>query len=198
MADTINRRWFETQLANRKLSQRRFAALIEIDPSAMSLMLSGKRKMSAIEAGEVAKHLGVPVDEVLRHAGVSVPTDTEKNVPVVGVVGDRLEVKMGRVPGPVSVPAPADAKGYKNCRALRVQADGPMNGWLLLYRPTDGVSLEAVGRLCVVRKVGDDRLYVRWVNRGYDAGWFNLSSLGMGESEHTMLDSASPVLWIKQ
>lgn len=199
MADTVNRRWFENQLANRKLSQRRLAALIGIDPSAMSLMLSGKRKMSAVEAGEVAKHLGVQVDDVLRHAGVTVPTiGKERTAPVVGTVGDRLEVKMGRLgsaPQVVAVPADVDSK---NGKVLMVQQQGFMYGWRLLYVPRLGVSLEAIGRMCVVQKKGDDRLYVRQVNRGHEDGWVSLFTPTTGELEDAMLENASPVLWIKQ
>ena len=46
---------------------------MNLDPAAVSLMLRGKRKMSASEAGEIAKLLGVAVDEVLMRAG-STPT----------------------------------------------------------------------------------------------------------------------------
>jgi transcriptional regulator with XRE-family HTH domain len=192
----INKSWFGSQLAARKISQRKLAELMGMDASAMSLLLNGKRKMSATEAGEVAKHLGATVEDVLRNAGVSIQANPEKTLPISGVVVDRLEVKMGRPQGPQSIVAPAGTP--RTSKVLRVQADGPMGGWLLLYQPVSGVSMDAVNRLCVVRKVGDDRLYVRWVNRGYETGWFSLSGLGLAESEHAQLESASPVLWIKQ
>ena len=44
-----------------------------LDPAAVSLMLRGKRKMSAAEAAEIARLLNVSVEEVLLHAG-SAPT----------------------------------------------------------------------------------------------------------------------------
>lgn len=191
----VNKHWFEAQISNRKLSQRRLAALLGLDPSAMSLMLAGKRKMSVTEAGEVSKHLGVPVEDVLRHAGVAVPTNTEKSVPIVGTIGERLEVKLGRPQGArqtVAAPARYAAKG----RVLLVQQQGFMYGWKLLYIPVEGVSIDAIGRLCIVRKAGDDRLYVRQVNRGQESGWVSLfDPIGIS-LEDARLESASPVLAI--
>lgn len=34
--------------------------------------------------------------------------------------------------------------------ALRGQTQGAFNGWLFVYRPAKGVSVEAVGQLCVI------------------------------------------------
>jgi hypothetical protein len=40
-----------------------------LDPAAVSLMLSGRRKMTVSEAKEIARALGVDVAEVLAHCG---------------------------------------------------------------------------------------------------------------------------------
>jgi DNA-binding transcriptional regulator YdaS (Cro superfamily) len=192
----VNRVWFVDRLASRNISQRKLAGLMDMDASAVSLMLSGKRKMSAQEAGDVARLLGVTVDEVLRHAGIAVPVNVEKSVPVVGYVDDRMEVRFGRAKGPQTSVAPPDCG--KGCQALRVQAAGMMEGWLVFYFPTEGVSLEAVGRLCVVKVVGEDAQRLKLVARGYEAGYHVLSSLRGGEPLHVRLESAAPVVWLKQ
>lgn len=192
----INTVWFVDRLAVRKISQRKLASLMDMDASAVSLMLNGKRKMSAQEAGEVARLLGVTVEEVMRHAGIAVPVDTEKSVPVVGYVGDRMEVRFGRPKGPQTAVAPPECS--KGCQALRVHAHGFMEGWLVFYFPTGGVSLEAVGRLCVVQPVDEGVSYLKMVGRGYDAGWHLLSGPGGGEPQHVRLESAAPVVWMKQ
>lgn len=81
-----NSAWFAAKLSDKGMSQRQLARLMGIDASAVSLMLRGRRKMDVKEAGEVARLLGVPVDEVLRHAGVAVPVDHHApgRVPVLG------------------------------------------------------------------------------------------------------------------
>ena len=68
----IDTRWFKDLLSDKRLSQRQLAKRMDMDPAAMSLMLRGLRKMSAAEAAEIARQLGVGVDDVMAHAGVSV------------------------------------------------------------------------------------------------------------------------------
>lgn len=192
----INKVWFVDRLAARKISQRKLAGLMDMDASAVSLMLNGKRKMSAQEAGEVARLLGVTVEEVLRHAGIHVPVNVEKSVPVVGYVGSRMEIHHGRAKGPQTAEAPPGCG--KGCHALRVQAPGFMEGWLAFYFPTEGVSLEAVGRLCVLKSVDDETGYLKLVGRGYEAGYHVVTSMRGGEPLHVRLESAAPVVWLKQ
>lgn len=67
----VNTRWFQNGLADVKVSQRRLAKMMGVDPSAVTLMLKGRRAMSASEAALIAKVLGVPVDDVLREAGIA-------------------------------------------------------------------------------------------------------------------------------
>lgn len=66
----VDTRWFQNQLADRHISQRKLAKLLDLDPAAVSLMFRGRRKMSAAEAAEVSRVLNVDVDEVLRRAGI--------------------------------------------------------------------------------------------------------------------------------
>jgi hypothetical protein len=196
MKTAMNKAWFLSQFAARKTSQRQLAFKMGMEPSALSLIVNGKRKLSAVEAGDLAKHLGTTLEDVMRHAGASVPNHTGRDVPIVGTATDKLEVRMTRPHGPQNVAAPA---GCQNCRAIRVQAEGFfMDGWLLFYRPTDEVSPEALGNLCIVQPVDDNRFYVRHVTRGYEAGWFNLNPLGSGPTEHARLKSAAPICWSKQ
>jgi len=71
MQHTINTRWFQNALADKRLSQRGLASRLGVDPAAVSLMFRGKRKMSAADASAVAQFLNVSVDEVLGHAGIT-------------------------------------------------------------------------------------------------------------------------------
>lgn len=168
---------------------------IGMDPSAVSLMLNGKRRMSAKEAADVACLLGVPVGEVLRHAGAPVPANRARNVPVVGRVGQGGEITFGAAIGPRTAIAPTDCP--QDCQALRCQSGTALDGWLLFYQPMECVSLEAVGRLCVVKTAEGNDL-VRVVNRGYGPGFFVLTRLLGGETQHVRLRSAAPVMWMRQ
>lgn len=192
----VNKAWFIRLLDERQISQRALARSMDMDASAVNLMLNGKRRMSAAEAGEVARLLGVAIEEVLRHAGVDVPVNVEKSVPVVGWVNDQMEARYGRPKGPQTAVAPPDCP--KGCQALRVQARGFMDGWLVFFFPTEGISLEAVGRLCLAQAADSDTKRLAIVGRGYEAGYHTLTSPRGGEPHHVRLRSASPVLWMRQ
>lgn len=183
--------WFQGMLIDKGLSQRQLARAIGLDPSAVSLMLRGKRKMDVQEAGVVAKALGVSVDEVLRHAGVAVERgEGPGRCAVVGWVDDQGLVhdeSLGVVDGPRDT----------GLVCLRVQAREVMDGWLLFYREISGVSLEAVGRLCVVG-LEDGRKLLRPVRRGYGQGEFVLGGWWNERSGSVRLVSAAPVLWMRQ
>lgn len=63
----VDKGWFLAALADKGLSQRRLAAYMGLDPSAVSLILSGKRRMTATEVAEIARLLDKPVQDVLAH-----------------------------------------------------------------------------------------------------------------------------------
>ena len=73
---TIDKGWFFNTLIQRKRSLRGLARYMEIDPSAVSRMFSGERRMQMDEIAKIATFLGVGVAEVLTHAGVTLrPSD---------------------------------------------------------------------------------------------------------------------------
>lgn len=74
----IDTRWFQDRLADKRMSQRKLASVMNLDPAAVSLMFRGRRKMSAAEAAEVARILNVEVDEVLRRAGIYAAADSAR------------------------------------------------------------------------------------------------------------------------
>lgn len=72
----VDTRWFQNKLHDKHISQRSLARMLELDPAAVSLMLRGRRKMTAKEAAEIARLLGVGVDEVLTRSGAGAPRQT--------------------------------------------------------------------------------------------------------------------------
>jgi transcriptional regulator with XRE-family HTH domain len=69
---SIDTRWFQGRLMDRQISQRKLAKHLGLDPAAVSLMLRGKRKATAQEVAEIARTLGVGVDEVMARLGTGV------------------------------------------------------------------------------------------------------------------------------
>jgi len=61
--------WLREALARVGASQAGLARHLCLAPSAISRMLTGARQVKAIEAVNIASFLGVPAEEVLRHAG---------------------------------------------------------------------------------------------------------------------------------
>lgn len=192
---SVDTAWFKGLLADRKMPQRKLAKELGLDPAAVSLMLRGMRGMDVEEAATIAGVLRVSVEEVLRHAGVQQGVlGASGSVPVVGWINGSGNVVEAPPGGPKTVAAPPGAG--EGAMALRVRSDGAWDGWLLFYQPVDGVSVDALGRLCVVRVGGE--LAVRVVARGYSPGRFNLKSWTGEFFEDAVLESAAPVLWMRQ
>src|SRR3954470_7971854 len=57
----------------RGVSQRRLAAELELDPSALSRVESGERGLAVGELVAIAEFLGVPIDELLRDDAAAAP-----------------------------------------------------------------------------------------------------------------------------
>lgn len=89
----VDTRWFQNKLSDSRLSQRRLASMLGLDPAAVSLMLKGRRKMSVKEASELARLLNVSVDEVLTRAGAGMPSKGPS------VVNDVKTTNLGSVLG---------------------------------------------------------------------------------------------------
>lgn len=68
----IDSEWFYRQLGQEGRSLREMAKVLGLDPSAVSRMLRGERKMSAEEQDRIAEYLGLSLNEVAsRRRGAS-------------------------------------------------------------------------------------------------------------------------------
>lgn len=190
----IDTAWFVTQLSDRRMSQRALARLMGIDPASVHRLLQGKRPMRFDEATQLARLLGVTVDDVLRHAGM--PVGAGATVPVVGTIeaGGEAHIdwgaSIGQVPAPLEMPP--------NTVALRARTAGtpwdPMDGWVMYLRPpVDGVPADAVGRMCVVRLAGSGAMLLRFLRRGYTRGRYNLVGWHAASLDDAALDWAVAV-----
>lgn len=195
---TVNTRWFRDLLEDRHISQRKLAKMLEVDPSAVSLMLRGMREIKMEEARDLARILGVPLAEVLTNVGLDLSHDpVGDSVPVTGWVDGLGGVHAGRAHGPVRAPAPPGASD--GTVALRFQNDTLYDGWLAFYKPVDYVMPEAIGRLAVVEPFdGIGEKVVCILRHGYAPGEYKMVRMANGDSITGRIKSASLVTWLKQ
>lgn len=196
----IDTRWFQDLLTDRRLSQRRLAREIGIDPSAVSLMFRGKRRMQMAEAAQVSRLLGVPLDDVIRHAGIH--TDTfapseiaELSVPLVYMVDGHAELHSLDAGQRVEVKAalPDDVIAAQ-CRTAMTPLEH-MDRWLLLFSaPTrSGIQADAIGRYSVMRLPGG-MMTIGYIRPGYERGKYAIHR-GASVTE-AAIEWATPVLMI--
>jgi transcriptional regulator with XRE-family HTH domain len=197
---SIDTRWFQNLLADRRISQRGLAKKLGLDAAAVSLMFRGKRRMQMHEAADVARLLGVSLDEVLEHAGIRPPrTESEFSdltVPLVYYMdgqgemhamepGERIEIKSA---------LPDDVIACQ-CRTAMSQLEH-MDRWVLFFQAPlrDGVQPEAVGRYAVMRLRGGV-MTAGYLRPGYTRGTYAIH--GPMNIVDARVEWAAPVVLIQ-
>lgn len=208
----FNAKWFTDQLkkleGGKGISQREAARRLGLNQATISLMFKGKRLMPMSEAPKWAELLNCGMEDVMNNAGVDVPEGAPAvkgsmtKLPVEGWADGDLVVHWGAVglKGSKTVANPGSRSGHTKC--IRCQTSGSkfqgMDGTLVYYDHYEGIAPESVGRWCVVKIRGSDASMIRVPNRGYESGKHNLQ-LPTGETseENVIIESASPILWMK-
>lgn len=194
-AQKVNTKWFRERLAERDMSMRRLAKLLELDPSAVSLMLRGRRTMTAQEANKISGLLTIPVTEVLAQAGIQIDEDS-RQLPVKAWFDARGALHMITAKSPRRVTAPRDVPA----QGLAVQLRAPelsQDGWVLFSGAFDPRVDAMIDRLCIVELKANGHM-VGTLKRGYDDERFNLVPFtGTGAVENITPKAAAPVLWIR-
>ena len=187
--------WFKDRLADKNISQRGLARLLELDAAAVSLMLRGKRKMTPHEAHQISMILGVPIFEVMRAAGIDITEDVRK-VPIAAHMdsyGNIIAMPNGThdiVIGPGDCPVGAYAVQVRTHASIK-------DGWLLFVSPAQGDPGNHIDNMCVCA-TKDGKHLMGLIRKGYRRESQNLI---LWPSHETITDVqiawASPVLWIK-
>lgn len=175
---SIDSRWFQNRLADRRMSQRGLAKKLGLDPAAVSLMFRGKRRMQMHEAAEVARLLGCTMDEVLEHAGIRAPMGghvdlMERSIPLVYWMdgeGELHTIEPGeRVDATAHLPDDVIAC---QCRTAMSPLEH-MDRWLLFFTAPSksGVQPDAVGRYSVLRLQGGV-MTAGYLRPGYKRGTY--------------------------
>lgn len=194
----MDTKWFKDQIRDTKQTQRKLAQFLKLDPSAVTLMFSGRRDVTLEEAAKIAQFLGQPLMEILRRAGIPDDVVNRKNrINVVGSVDENDSIHPTKdsafLSKPHELPEHAEAVVYKTAMTQK----DIMDGWVFFYVPSEDVSVEAVGRLCVVLAEHDDKPKVRFVRRRYSTGLFAVSRLNSTDHEEVKLQYAAPVCLIR-
>lgn len=184
--------WFQQALDRAGVSQADLARHLLLAPSAISRMLKGERQMKLLEAVQIAAFLGVPQDEVLRHAGAAAPAEATARheparrgrppriltppstppprpeaIPIRSAARGGNDQAMFLADGPIGyTPRPANLGGVRGAYAIYMVGDSMEpryeQGWLLHVNPFKPPTR---GRDVVVYKAGDAVLikqFVRW------------------------------------
>lgn len=192
----INRRYFDSLLAEKKLSLRGLATRMGMNHSQLSLTFSGARRMTLDEAANLANIFGVPLHKIVENAGVTVKLTNGRRVPVIGAVRADGTVEMyksttiERTTAPEDVPADSIAV---QCRMAGTPLDW-MDGFVMFLRKPDEIDPGSLGRVCLCR-IKDGPVVLSMVRRGYRDNTFNLS--GPFHQDSAVIEWASPILWTR-
>jgi phage repressor protein C with HTH and peptisase S24 domain len=181
--------WFQQALERAGASQADLARQLRLAPSAVSRMLKGERQMKLLEAVQIAAFLGVPQEEVLRHAGAAAPVPPRSEparrgrppralaapaapsrgepIPIRSAGRGGGEQEMFLEDGPIGyTPRPSNLGGVRGAYAIYMVGDSMEpryeQGWLLHVNPFKPPTR---GRDVVVYKKGQAVLikqFVRW------------------------------------
>lgn len=158
--------------------------------------------MQLHEARQLADLLDVPLVQVLTHAGVAMPEEGVRTVPIAGFitpVGD-VHLTEGRremVSGPSDLPGEAIAIRFHTAQS---QYD-LLDGWIVFAEKPAPPKPDVIGKLCIVSTRNHGKTAsCSFVLRGYKPGTYNLVPWrpGLGkQAESAVLEWAASVIWIR-
>ncbi len=202
MTTDVDRDWFMTQLQKSGKSLRGLAKHMDVDPSGISRMFSGQRKMKVEEVSEIALFLGVHTSEVLKHAGVAFDLDGEPTRILLASTideGGNISRLQDARPLPQSVIDRAQSATRDiNSQIIAAQvraSSGPLTIWddaVILFQHTDAVDPSAIGQLSICRAASGEQFLARVV-RARKTGEALIVRIDDTEQE-VLLVTATPVL----
>lgn len=200
---TIDTAWFKRRLEARQRSLRGLARHMDLDPSAVSRMLSGQRKMQMDEASAIASFLSVPVKEVLKHAGVAVDLDGQPTrILLAATINEQGHIERLGEPKPLPqniidrAQAAVSKHGNGSIVAAQIRAlNGPLallDDAVVLFRHTDEVEASAIGALAVCRSYKGEHILAK-IERARKTGEARVVCVD-GKVREFDLHTATPVL----
>ncbi|SBW15294.1 hypothetical protein BR10RB9215_C12145 [Brucella sp. 10RB9215] len=199
MADS--KKWFLDRLKDKRLTQVKLAELLDMSPSTLSLLFAGKRKMRVEQAAEISRFLGVPLNDVMAHAGANVPAGGNGGGmhSIVGWVDDHGNATLdwserGRkaeLPG--AYPPTAVCIQFRTTQGFYALWDG----WLVVtLPPREPEPEQLLDRYCLVLVKGADKPILRQIRRGYSPNRYTLVDFVSDPIYDAELAWFSPILAI--
>ncbi|OCC05158.1 hypothetical protein BA190_09595 [Labrys sp. WJW] len=181
----VDKRWFLDRIADVGTSQRRIGAAIGVDPSTMSLLLAGKRRMTVEVARNLALHLQTSVDEVIARAGIPIEPDNAERLPIIGYVGGDGTISLdaepkGKVPPPPAIVGDVSALVM---RTAQTELDF-MNGWTAYIGPEERRDFDRHIDRFVIAKMPNEAPVLRVIRRGASPDVYTLTGSGTSEPMH--------------
>lgn len=198
-----NYKWFSDRIRDKRLSQRALATKLEMDPSSLSLLLHGKRRMRVEQASDIAKALDLPINEVMRKGGAeNVPVATggpggHASLPLIGWIDGEGRAHLSHSGQTIELAGtyPLNSQCIQ-WRSAQTKAE-IFDGWIAVTRPRVEPNDEAmIDRFCLVGIKGEPEGegLVRKVRRGYVPGKYTLIS-HFGDMTHDVeLAWYSPII----
>lgn len=190
--------WFRARMHERGLDRDTVAGELDIVGNSVWLMLSGKRGVRPDEIAIWSRLLDVPYLDVVRRFGFAVPDNTVAVTETLRVSG-RISVRTPDQVYRVQAPPGLSAKGAAIVVEGAHTALAIFEGSHLFYERTEGVDVNAVGRLSVVETAEHGSApIVGMLTRGSVIGQIRIIVFGGLETiESRQLVGAWPVLWQK-
>jgi hypothetical protein len=190
----FNVAWFKGKVADLQITQRAIARQMALDPSAVNLMLHGRRKMDVHEAAQLAQIFGVSLETLAEQAGIDINGPAGGRVPVVGWIDPGGYVHRRKLLGPKFVRRPEDLS--PNAEAYRHQG-GTQDGWLVFTEGVDASAEDCADTFCLIKEP-DGRECLKYVRKGYGPGTFFRKDTPEGRKEEEGgIVSGRPIRWIK-
>lgn len=187
----MDKRYFDGLLRDRTISLRGLARRLDILPSQLSLTFSGKRRMQLDEAVRIAQILGVTLQEVAIHAGITAAKTDAQRVRITGILHGNgtiaEQTAIERTPTTLILPPGAEAIHARTANSPLAW----MDGWVMFTDERQPPRAEVIGRFCRAQ-IHKGPEVLATLRRGYKANTFSLS--GPFDAESQRLDWAAIVL----
>lgn len=201
----IDAEWFRQRLEANRQSQADLAKHLGLHRSQVSQLLAGRRGMKMEEATQIANFLREPVSIVLKHAGVAIDLDGQPTrVLLAAIINEKGEVERlaesRPLPQSVIDRAQAAINVHGNGRIIAAQVralEGPLavlDDAVVLFKPTDGVDISAIGVLSICRNHAGAQVMVK-IERARKTGEARVVCVS-GKVTEFDLQTATPVLAI--
>lgn len=192
----VDKAWFEQRLADRQISMRGLAKLMNVDPSTVSLMIRGLRGLSSDTAVKMARELNVTTNEIYKRAGLPIKDEAREISVTMYVDADGhchaiKEADVEKISAPFDVPI----SGF----GLQLRSGGQTDGWIVIVDGRSYSPADCLGSMCLYQRK-DGGAGIGITRRGYKAGLYNITrnvTPGAAEEVDIDLESATPVVWIK-